>query len=63
MSHLKIIFHFYFFLLRERGEQVHTCARMSGVEGKGERERILSRLWTECGAECRAQSHDPEIMT
>ena len=35
-------------------------------EGKGRksgRERFLSRLHFQCGAQCRTPSHDPEIMT
>jgi len=36
-----------------------------GKEGKRQRERdrISSRLPAEHGAQCRAPSHDPEIMT
>ena len=33
---------------------------VGGTEGEGE--RISSRLCLECGVQCRAQSHDPEIM-
>ena len=46
---------FYFFRERVR-EQL-------GGKGRGKKERILSRLHNECGAQCWALSHDPEVMT
>ena len=44
--------------LRERAWE----QRLRRDRGRG-RGRILSRLHTQCGAQHRAQSHDPEIMT
>ena len=34
-----------------------------GREEKRERERVLSRLCTQCRAQCGAPSQDPEIIT
>ena len=45
-----------FFLILVRGHA-------SGGEGQRERERILSRIHTQCGAQHRSGSHDPTIMT
>ena len=45
-----------FFLILVRGHA-------SGGEGQRERERILSRIHTQCGAQHRSGSHDPRKMT
>ena len=45
-----------FFLEREREYEQERRAH-------GERERIPIRLHSQCRARCRAQSHDPGIMT
>ena len=44
---------------------VHVCVREQVSEGGagGEGERLLSRLYTQCGAHCGALSHNHEIMT
>ena len=52
----------FFFNLRER-EREHTHPSMSGGGVKRGRERISSRLHAWHGAQCRAQSHNPEIMS
>jgi len=39
----------------------HIQVEGRGREGEGE--RIISRLHAQCGAQCGARSHDPEIMT
>lgn len=54
-----IVHFFILFYVFKKREGAHTCA---GEEGRG-REGILSRLHTHCGAQCKAQSHDPEIVT
>jgi len=57
MFFLSFSFLTFIYLFTER-----KCAEWGGVKGE-ERERISGRLPDEHGARCRAQSHDPEIMT
>ena len=67
-SHLPTVTYFFFKDCTSLFERV--CAgvsmSMSWRKSKGggrERERISGSLPDECGAQCGAQSHDPEIMT
>ena len=50
-----------FFYFREKGEQAGERSRER--ERERERERLSSRLHTPQGAQLRAQSHDPGIIT
>lgn len=52
----------YWFIFREsEWEREREQACMS--KGRGRRRESLSRLPAECGAQCKAQSQDPEILT
>ena len=49
---------------RERERERASECTLKQAEGQRKKERENpSRLSTDCGAGCRAWSHDPEIMT
>ena len=56
-------FYFYFLFLEREYVQVREMGKGRERERERERERISSRLHTQHGAQCRAQSHNPGIMT
>ena len=53
---------FFFLILETESDRAHACVSGVGEMGRG-RERILSRFHAQWGAQYRAQSQHPEIMT
>ena len=57
-----LFFSFLFKSVRERERERESESEHTRKKGRG-RERILSRLHAQCRAWCRAQSHEPGIVT